>query len=661
MSETISYQLPEHLAARQKAMRKESTVQIIAITITILSFILAGLLIRPINDIRKKHQLVIDPDTIQGLPPGIALMGKLGTFRALAIDWAAIRAERLKEEGRTYEALQLHETVCALAPRFPKVWAYAAWNMAYNISVSQYTPEARWKWVSNGIKILRDKGIQYNPRSVSLYKELAWIYWNKIGGFMDDEHLNYKRVLAVEMERILGPPPIVLNDQEYYDWFHKMVAAPRDLDQLIRDEGPVAMLVERLAEVDLNTDETLLDFVARHIRPELQMEDLVDPNTKSTADSLLQRRLEIFTDEQVAQTLERLLSTIRSKILREEHRFDLDFMYKLMVEQYGPLDWRNAFSHSLYWSTMGNEKAKGYANINEADQMNTARFVFFSLQQLIMRGQMTFYPDFDDPYSSYLELTPDTRLIPYLYDTYLRLGKEQFGEDPRFVEGTPGKKFLNGMVTNMHNWIELLYLEGGEQNVQLATQYYSWLREKNPHPDGSTQDIYLITLDEFVMADIINQLQTYRAVSAIIRSFVRRSLKQFSLNQKQAAVTSMIKARQCYDIWMIDTKNDINTRRHMETPEIILRDEIYAFMKEPRVMPLFKARLWKHLPIRQQLMTFDDLQPLLQRICETQEPRWSIQAAFSEPPGMEQFRLQVQEYIQKGRLKDVDQGKRYIP
>ncbi|MEK7756273.1 MAG: hypothetical protein AAB385_03585, partial [Planctomycetota bacterium] len=121
-SHTLRYSLPEHLAARRAAQRSEWVVQTIAVSVAVVCFTLAGLLIGPVNTIRKERQLVIDPATIKGLPPDIALLGKLGTFRALAIDWASIRAERLKEEGKTYEAMQLHETVCALAPRFPKVW-----------------------------------------------------------------------------------------------------------------------------------------------------------------------------------------------------------------------------------------------------------------------------------------------------------------------------------------------------------------------------------------------------------------------------------------------------------------------------------------------------------------------------------------------------------
>lgn len=658
-SQALHHRLPKHLAARQAAKHREWSVQILAIVLAIASMVGASALVTPINDIRRERQLVIDPDSIKGLPPDIALLGKLGTFRALAIDWAWIRAERLKEEGKTYEALQLHLTICTLAPRFPKVWSYAAWDMAYNISVTQYMPETRWQWVKNGISILRDKGIPYNPRSVTLYKELAWIYWHKIGDFLDDEHMNYKRALAIEMERVLGPPPIVLNDQEYLDWFRKIVEAPDDPRELLRQDPETEALANRLHGVGLELDESLLDFIARHVRPELAVSDLV--KEKLTEDPLTARRLEIVTDADVAAPLDRLLAAVRSKVLREQYKLDPEWMMHLMADQYGPLDWRNAFSHSLYWASLGDKIGKGYENANPSDAMNAARFVFFSLNNLINRGRVSLDPNFDDPFSSYIELTPDTRFIPYLYETYMRLGKEQFGDDPRYIEGTPGPQYMTGFVTNMHNWIELLYLEGGEQNLKLAVNFYAWLRENNPHPNGSTQERYLQTLDEFVMGDILAQLQTFRAVGAILRSFIRRALKQFALAQTDAGITSMIRARQCYDYWMAATTGDLNERRKMQHPQKLFRDEIYAFMKDRQVDALFKARLWRRLPLEQRRMTYDELSPYFEKLCEAQQPPWALERAFTEPVGMEQFRRAGIERRNELQQEDAERGQRYKP
>lgn len=625
--------------------------------VSVVSLVAAGFFIGPANEIRKERQLVVDPASIKGLPPDIALLGKLGTFRALAIDWASIRAERLKEEGKMYEAMQLHETVCALAPRFPKVWANAAWNMAYNISVTQYDAAARWKWVQNGINILRDRGIIYNPRSVTLYKELAWIFWHKIGDFMDDEHWNYKRALAVEMEGVFGPQPVVVRDQDYFDWFEQIVRAPRDWDGFLKSDAEVSNLVSELSKLGLSPDRSLLEFVARNMRSELRVEDL--QKQSASTETATKARIAFLGDEKNRGALARLLGALRSRILRIDYHMDLDWMRNLMVVQYGPLDWRNAYSHALYWSSWGDKLSEGVAATDPADAMNTARFVFFALQQLITRGRMSLYPNFDDPFKSHFELTPDTRYIPYLFDTYMRLGKKHFGDDARFREGTPGPNYMNGFVTALSNWIELLYLEGGEENRDQAENYFAWLRENNPDPNGKTQEQYLVSLDEFVMGSILSQLQTYRAATAVIGSFVRASLKYFSLGQSRQGLQAMRRSLQCYNYWMVEAKKDFNDRRQLPHPYITFRDHVEAFMQDERIDPLPKARLWRGLPIEQKRLGYDRLQPLFAKLCETRDPAWDARRAFPEPAGMEEFRKKSVEELLPTKTERGDEGDRY--
>ena len=129
-----------------------------------------------------------------------------GGLRAPVVNYLWIRAEDLKSAGRYYDAMQLADLICSLQPYFPGVWSFHSWNMAWNISVATHTPEERWMWVTNGLRLLRDRGIPKNPRSLILYKDLAWIFFSKMGMNLDDMHVVYKQRWAAEMQRLLGAP-----------------------------------------------------------------------------------------------------------------------------------------------------------------------------------------------------------------------------------------------------------------------------------------------------------------------------------------------------------------------------------------------------------------------------------------------------------------------
>ena len=127
--------------------------------------------------------------------------------RAFYVNYLWIRADKLKEEGKFYDAYQQAELICKLQRHFPGVWSFMSWNMAWNISVETHTPQERWRWVYNGVRLLRDQGIVYNPNSIQLYKDLGWIFLSKISGYLDDAHWVYKRQWALRMQDLLGAAP----------------------------------------------------------------------------------------------------------------------------------------------------------------------------------------------------------------------------------------------------------------------------------------------------------------------------------------------------------------------------------------------------------------------------------------------------------------------
>lgn len=127
----------------------------------------------------------------------------LGGFRGIIADLLWLRSMELQEQGRFFELAQLADWITKMQPHFVQVWAFHAWNMAYNISDFFPDPEDRWRWVQYGIQLLRDEGIRLNPGQSALYRELAWLYQHKIGYIMDRAHWHYKIRLAMDMDPLL--------------------------------------------------------------------------------------------------------------------------------------------------------------------------------------------------------------------------------------------------------------------------------------------------------------------------------------------------------------------------------------------------------------------------------------------------------------------------
>lgn len=112
-------------------------------------------------------------------------LAAFGGIRSIVAEVVWFRADRLQDEGRYVELAQLASTLSYLEPHTPEVWSYAAWNLAYNISVMMPTHEDRWRWVNSAIVLLRDKGLVINPTESELYRELAWLFELKLGTNLD--------------------------------------------------------------------------------------------------------------------------------------------------------------------------------------------------------------------------------------------------------------------------------------------------------------------------------------------------------------------------------------------------------------------------------------------------------------------------------------------
>lgn len=141
-------------------------------------------------------------ETTAPSPAAEMIVAGLGGFRGLAAEVVWFRADRLQDEARYAELAQLSTWLTFLEPRTPEVWAFAAWNLAFNVSVTMPTPADRWRWVEAGIRLLRDDGLRLNPNDPVLYRELAWTFLLKLGSTLDDAGDYYRAQWKARVEEL---------------------------------------------------------------------------------------------------------------------------------------------------------------------------------------------------------------------------------------------------------------------------------------------------------------------------------------------------------------------------------------------------------------------------------------------------------------------------
>jgi len=421
----------------------------------------ASSLLDGIQKDREAMGLVVNAP-LENAPPSLAFATvAMGAFRGLVVDMLWMRADKLKEEGLFFDARQLADWITVLQPRFAAVWDFQAWNMAYNISVAVPADQwqERWHWVRNGIEILRDRGIPMNPKSILLYRSLAWIFQHKMGGVTDDCHRHYKRELALEMRSLLGHP-------ETNETFERLAAAPKTLEALIEREPKVAQLLDDLKAADPSFDlaETLKlarAYVALRRDPK----------------QFKPEAFEVIDKYRGTPELDAFDMFARATVLRKEWKYDIAFMQE-MNRRYGrvnindpndrqPLNWEHPDAHAIYWAELGLKRA-GNPERYSIDEKNTDRIVFHSLQSLYRTGDMVIYPTSQGPATVFT--MPDLRM----FDACSAAWKKRIEKYEAFEKGNP-KAVRGGYRNFLENAVEAFYRAGYRRR---AAEIFAQLRRE---------------------------------------------------------------------------------------------------------------------------------------------------------------------------------------
>lgn len=570
--------------------------EVVAAVTMVACLVGAGASSRALVRQRQELQLVVSMEGTQGMPPHVALAtAALGTFRGLAVDVLWARADALQDAGEFFEAQTLAQWITALQPRFPKVWSFQAWNMAYNISVSTPNPAERWGWINRGIALVRDRGMPLNPADANLPMELAWIYFHKIGGKVDREHWYFKARLAREFRELLGDTTGGRTTAEAIERFRTIADAADELDAL-RDDRDVGDALALLAEHGVAPDEAFVRMLGRivmytgSVDAKLRAGRVLPTGTNRelVADLLEDRRL-------AGAVFEKVLPALQKRVLRDRYRMEPALMLEQM-ERFGPLDWAHPHAHGIYWSERAVALARDTLRREAVNELTIIRTRLGNLQYLMRSGRVEF-----DPLADRIDILPDPRFIEG-YERGIRDALELIASDEGVSAGEFGRATASDLVRGYESFLQqatvFSYLYGDEAQ---AAGCFGKLRQiaedsgrgNEPMYSEGLEGFLAVRLGEVMEIDVSNTRQFLDAMiqRAMLDGLAKGRLDTFNRFVKLA--WSVYDRR--YGASAPGTVHVSKEGRLPPFPELV-DASFESAMKQEATPVLVRARIWAWAP-----------------------------------------------------------------
>lgn len=620
-------------------MNSNRIVQLVAVSLTILVLLGTGFFVIPkVREQRRALQLGFALKNNDTIPPNIAFASSmLGPLKGFMVNGLWYRVEQLKQQGKFAEINELSRLITTLQPRFPEVWRFHAWNMAYNVSVQTYTKEERWDWVNKGVRLLREEGIRYNPRAVRLYRELAWIFFHKIGQYSDDAHWYYKAELCREWQEILGVPSEGRDTEQTNAEFKKIVDAPETLEDLIAAQPLVRKLLdEQIVPAGYNIETGLPDNrrkererLLRGIGKVLmfnysaRLEEL--PFELRPLPPIDEKLLPLLREPAHREPLGALLNYLRKVVLLENYRMEPATMLAIM-DLFGPVDYRTASGHSLYWAHVGVELLGERLNRDNVDYINTLRHRIHAIQDLTDSGKLLFFPD-----TGTLDVLPDIRFAePYLKSVRMaeaELAASEQGNDKPYEAGE--ENFM----------LKVFVLAYQSENRKLAAEF----RDKAATQYGKKEHNirtgrYLLTMDDHFLLEFKSLIENLESTRAFLFAMTQNAMLALASNDRKEFVNKMKLAQQAYETFMksAEATNLTEQDRMGLEPGALFANNFIEILKQPSPVE-FRSRLWRHAPLEVQQRVWDMLAPRFK--ADAEAAKLDPKKVFAEPPGMEAYRL----------------------
>lgn len=580
---------------------------------------------------RRELELVEPLTGTEGMPPHVALVtAALGTFRGLAVDFLWARADHLQTEGEYFEAQTLSQWITALQPRFDRVWGFQAWNLSYNIAAATQTPTERWGWVQRGIGLLRDQGIPLNPRSPELHMELGWIFHHKIAGRSDRQHWYYKARLAREMQELLGDMTTGQTADRTVELFRRIADAPATMDEVLTHTPRAQAALDLLAAHGAAADENLVRMLGRALMQANSRDAAILGAEKLPPGTNLPLMKAVRADKETATLLfDAIVPHLQRRALIDHYRMDPARMVSLM-EQYGPLDWRHAQSHGIYWTEAGIDISRTLLQRADVNELMIIRSRLHMLADLMRSGRVDF-----DPVTNRVDLLPDPRFAA-AYERSLEEALALIRSDEGVAAGDFGRAeeedLLDGYETFLNLATILEYLYGDPSRARSRFEKLVILADRlgrgdDPLYSDTVETFVALRIGEVLAIDVSNLRQFLDAMCrrAIIEGLAKGDLGVF--NRYLRVAHSVYDKR--FAATRPGTKFVLEESKLLEFPKLV-DNSFVSVMKQTSLPLLERARIWAWAPEALRARTYPEVGEALREQAEAEglDPI----RAFPQPP-----------------------------
>jgi len=349
---------------------------------------------------------------------------------------------------------------------------------------------------------------------------------------------------------------------------------------------------------------------------------------------------EVAADESLRPAWRLLMAHLRRKVLLEDYNMDPVSMYEF-TRDLGPIDWRHAQAHALYWARRGQQYGeRRYENEDDIYRIiNNDRLQIQAMQALDRSGIISFDPFSNDNPGR----LGDIRWVPVV-DRYFRVLYERHYR----ARGAGPDTFTNFHENFMKHAIRKLYRAGELEQAQALMEELDALYGRGgirPH-SGYTRplDVFVqeITFGEYEQQPDVARSEVYAALERGFREGLllgRRSVLDDAIKFSDD-VTRFFRESQTADFVnkfgerrLGDLLGDLRTS---------VRDVFRMVLLDGTTPLIDRLTMYARAGEREKRVVYDEVVESLRSEFEASPLARTLRfdQIFPEPPGMEEFRVQ---------------------